>query len=96
MSLSVHKNRVRSSWLLALCFAACLIVNLVPPLGCLAVGTSQDGWRTVAIASEGARPPYNYIDNNELAGLEIELARDLCARMKVSCSLIAQDWDGLI
>ena len=49
------------------------------------------------IASEGARPPYNYLDgNNELAGFEIDLARDLCARMKVTCRFMAQDWDGLI
>lgn len=48
------------------------------------------------IASEGARPPYNYFDNNELAGFEIDLGRELCARMKVSCKFVAQDWDGLI
>ena len=96
MSLSVHKGRVRTACLLALCFAACLIVNLVWPLGCLAADASRGGRRTVRIASEGARPPYNYLENNELAGFEIDLARDLCARMKVSCSFIAQDWDGLI
>jgi polar amino acid transport system substrate-binding protein len=71
-------------------------MNLVWPLGCLGAEASQDGWRAVRIASEGARPPYNYLENNELAGFEIDLARDLCARMKVSCSFIAQDWDGLI
>ena len=96
MSLSVHKGRVRTAWLLALCFAACLIVNLVWPLGCLAADTSRGVWRTVRIASEGAHPPYNYLESNDLAGFEIDLARDLCARMKVSCSFIAQDWDGLI
>ena len=49
------------------------------------------------IASEGARPPYNYLDgNNDLAGFEIDLARDLCARMKVTCHFVAQDWDELI
>jgi polar amino acid transport system substrate-binding protein len=96
LSLSVHKGRVRTAWLLALCFSACLIVNLVWPLGCLAADASRGGWRTVRIASEGARPPYNYLENNKLAGFEIDLARDLCARMKVSCSFIAQDWDGLI
>jgi polar amino acid transport system substrate-binding protein len=54
-------------------------------------------WTEVRIASEGARPPYNYLDgNNELAGFEIDLARDLCARMKVTCRFITQDWDGLI
>jgi len=51
---------------------------------------------TLKIASEGARPPYNYLENNKLAGFEIDLARDLCARMKVSCSFVQQDWDGLI
>ena len=68
MSSSVHKGRVRTAWLLALCYAACLIVNLVWPLGCLAADGSRGGWRTVRIASEGARPPYNYLENNKLAG----------------------------
>jgi polar amino acid transport system substrate-binding protein len=53
-------------------------------------------WAEVKIASEGSRPPYNYIDNNELAGFEIDLGRELCSRMKVSCHFVAQDWDGLI
>jgi polar amino acid transport system substrate-binding protein len=96
LSLRVHKGRVRTAWPLALCFAACFNLTLVWPLGCLAVDASRGGWRTVRIASEGARPPYNYLENNKLAGLEIDLGRDLCARMKVSCSFIAQDWDGLI
>jgi polar amino acid transport system substrate-binding protein len=96
LSLRVHKGRVRTAWPLALCFAACFNLTLVWPLGCLAVEASRSGWRTVRIASEGARPPYNYLENNKLAGFEIDLGRDLCARMKVSCSFIAQDWDGLI
>ena len=96
MFLSVREDRTRVSWLLALCFAACFNLTLVWPLGCLAADASRGGWRTVRIASEGARPPYNYLENNKLAGFEIDLARDLCARMRVSCSFIAQDWDGLI
>jgi len=96
LSLRVHKGRVRTAWPLALCFAACFNLTLVWPLGCLAVDASRGGWRTVRIASEGARPPYNYLENNKLAGFEIDLGRDLCARMKVSCSFIAQDWEGLI
>ncbi len=95
----VHKRsqKPRANRLaVALGFAACLIMNLVWPLDCLAADASRGGWRTVRIASEGARPPYNYLENNELAGFEIDLARDLCDRMKVSCNFIAQDWDGLI
>jgi polar amino acid transport system substrate-binding protein len=94
--LSVHKGRVRTAVVLAPYFTVCIILNFIWPLSCLAAGASRDGWRTVRIASEGARPPYNYLENNKLAGFEIDLARDLCARMKVSCSFTAQDWDGLI
>ncbi|MGQ0446696.1 MAG: transporter substrate-binding domain-containing protein [Beijerinckiaceae bacterium] len=96
MFFSVRKGRARTTWLLALCIAACLVVNLTWPQGCLGADASRGGWRMVRIASEGAHPPYNYLENNKLAGFEIDLGRDLCARMKVTCSFVAQDWDGLI
>lgn len=50
----------------------------------------------LVIASEGARPPYNFLDGNDLAGFEIDLGRELCVRMKKSCSFVVQDWDGLV
>jgi polar amino acid transport system substrate-binding protein len=96
-SLSLKRGRGWTTFsLLALCFPACLLLSLVWPPDCAAVEGTRSAWRTVRIASEGARPPYNYLDHNKLAGFEIDLARDLCARMKVSCSFTAQDWDGLI
>jgi len=75
----------------ALAFA---LAAIAPPQG---LAAQEKHWTEVRIASEGARPPYNYIDgNNELAGFEIDLGRDLCARMKVTCRFVSQDWDGLI
>ena len=54
-------------------------------------------WREVRIASEGARPPYNFLDaNSELTGFEIDLGQELCQRMKVNCVFVPQDWDGLV
>jgi polar amino acid transport system substrate-binding protein len=50
----------------------------------------------IKIASEGARPPYNYLDGNELAGFEIDLGRELCARMNVKCSFLGQNWEDLL
>ena len=51
----------------------------------------------LVIASEGARPPFNYLDSNgELAGFEIDLARDICARLKRACTFVALDWDALL
>jgi polar amino acid transport system substrate-binding protein len=53
-------------------------------------------WREIKIASEGARPPYNYLDNNELAGFEIDLGQAICTRLMIKCSFVAQGWDDLI
>lgn len=53
--------------------------------------------RTLKIASEGAYPPWNITNpDGSLTGFEIDLAKDLCARMNVKCEIAAQDWDGLI
>jgi octopine/nopaline transport system substrate-binding protein len=32
----------------------------------------------------------------KLEGFEIDLANDLCGRMKATCEIVAQDWDGII
>lgn len=85
-----------SSGPLGLFLGTCLLLGSAWPLNGTAMEGTKGVWRTVRIASEGARPPYNYLEHNKLAGFEIDLARDLCARMKVSCSFIIQDWDGLI
>jgi octopine/nopaline transport system substrate-binding protein len=53
--------------------------------------------KTVRIATEGAYPPYNAIDaSGQLVGFEVDLARELCRRAKLDCSLVAQNWDGII
>ena len=49
------------------------------------------------IATEGAYPPYNLVlPSGELAGYDVDVARDLCGRLKVECEIVAQDWDGII
>ena len=54
-------------------------------------------WRELRIASEGARPPYNYLDaNGALMGFEIDLGNELCRRMNVTCTFVALEWDSLI
>lgn len=45
----------------------------------------------VRIGTEGAYPPWNYSDSaGQLIGFEIDLARDLCSRMKVESGLLAR------
>jgi octopine/nopaline transport system substrate-binding protein len=65
--------------------------------GTLAVGSATAQDRTVKIAVEGAYAPWNFTGaGGKLEGFEIDLANDLCARMKVKCEIVAQDWDGMI
>lgn len=58
---------------------------------------SAKDWSTIRIGSEGARPPFNFLDGKgELQGFEIDLARAACARIKARCEFIATEWDSLI
>ena len=38
--------------------------------------------RTIRIATEGAFPPFNYLEGNEPQGFEIDLGKALCAAAK--------------
>ena len=63
----------------------------------LAIGGRAAQEKTVKIATEGAYAPWNFTGaGGKLEGFEIDLAADLCARMKVKCEVVAQDWDGII
>lgn len=76
------------------------LVAVAAVLGMLGFGQTtlaQDAPKAITIATEGAYAPWNFTTaDGKLDGLEIELANDLCARMKVQCTIIAQNWDGLI
>src|SRR3712207_4348242 len=63
----------------------------------LAIGGAAAQQKTVKIATEGAYAPWNFTGaGGKLEGFEIDLANDLCGRMKVTCEIVAQDWDGII
>ncbi|EJF89321.1 transporter substrate-binding domain-containing protein [Bartonella tamiae] len=48
-------------------------------------------------ATEGNYPPFEYVDsNNNLQGFDVEIARALCEQLKFNCSIVIQDWEGII
>ena len=51
----------------------------------------------IKIGTEGAYPPWNAKDSaGNLVGFEIELAKELCKIAKHECTIVEQDWDGMI
>ena len=51
----------------------------------------------IKIGTEGAYPPWNSKDaSGNIIGFEVELAQELCTIMKYECTIVEQDWDGMI
>ncbi|HDR28276.1 transporter substrate-binding domain-containing protein [Rhodovulum sp.] len=51
----------------------------------------------VRLGTEGAYPPYNFInDNGEVDGFERELGDELCKRAALNCVWVTNDWDSII
>ena len=51
----------------------------------------------VRMGTEGAYPPYNFInDAGEVDGFERELGDELCARAELTCEWVTNDWDSII
>lgn len=61
------------------------------------MATSAMAQDTIRIATEGAYPPFNYVDSSgELGGFDVDIAKALCAAAELECEIVAQDWDGII
>ncbi|WP_455481229.1 transporter substrate-binding domain-containing protein [Bartonella sp. B12(2025)] len=53
--------------------------------------------KTLKIASDASYPPFSYIDsNNKLQGFDIDISHALCKKMNVECTIITQDFEGMI
>lgn len=71
---------------LALTLALAIGLGRAPPAAAQAV---------LRIATEGAYPPFNYVEGSEPAGFEVDLGKALCDRMGLPCTFVVQDWDGM-
>lgn len=54
--------------------------------------------QTIRMGTEGAYPPYNFIDDatGQVTGFEIELGNALCERAGLTCTWVRNDWDSII
>jgi polar amino acid transport system substrate-binding protein len=70
---------------------AMLGVFLIASLAC---GEAPD---EVRLGTEGAYPPYNFInDAGEIDGFERELGDELCRRANLTCTWVINEWDTII
>ncbi len=54
-------------------------------------------WKIVRIGVEGAYPPFSSVTTSgQLVGFDIDITKALCKEMQVKCSMVQQDWDGII
>lgn len=63
----------------------------------LAMGAGAVSAQTVRMGTEGAYPPYNFInDAGEVDGYERELGDIICERAELECTWVTNDWDSII
>ncbi len=77
-----------------------LLTLALPALLALAATTSHaqaPDWKKIRIGVEGAYPPFSEVGpDGKLKGFDIDIAMALCAEMKAECTLVPQEWDGII
>ncbi|MEM7055953.1 MAG: transporter substrate-binding domain-containing protein [Pseudomonadota bacterium] len=65
-------------------------------LSAVAGAALADG-HAVRMGTEGAYPPYNFInDKGEIDGFERDLGDKLCAIAELECTWVKNDWDSII
>ncbi|MBU3029396.1 transporter substrate-binding domain-containing protein [Paracoccus marinaquae] len=71
--------------------------KLIVAAAALALTAGMGLAQTVRMGTEGAYPPYNFVnDSGEIDGFERELGDELCKRAGLDCTWVKNDWDSII
>ncbi|WP_425045594.1 transporter substrate-binding domain-containing protein [Primorskyibacter sp. S87] len=71
--------------------------KLILTTAALALSAGMAMADTVRMGTEGAYPPYNFLnDKGEVDGFERELGDELCKRAGLTCEWVTNEWDSII
>lgn len=66
-------------------------------LGLCWYGFAASGAERLRIATEGTYPPFSFTnEQGQLAGFDVDIARELCRRLEKECEVIAVPWNDLL
>jgi arginine/ornithine transport system substrate-binding protein len=70
---------------------------MVTALAFASTGVFAEEWKKIRIGVEGAYPPFSKVTpDGKLVGFNIDIANALCEEMGAKCTMVQQDWDGII
>ena len=73
------------------------LILMVTALAFVSTGVFAKEWKEIRIGVEGAYPPFSKVTpDGKLVGFDIDFANALCEEMGAECTMVQQDWDGII
>ena len=74
--------------------ASLLIAAFAAHTGALA---QAPGWAKIRIGVEANYPPFSQMSpDGKFSGFDIDIANAICAEIKAECTLVSQEWDGMM
>jgi len=72
-------------------------LSLLISICILSFNVAAKEWKNIRIGVEGAYPPFSQTEaDGTVTGFDIDIANALCEEMNAKCTLVKQDWDGII
>lgn len=73
-----------------------VVAGIIVVAGLSSQAVMAKEWKEIRIATEGTYKPFSYIADGKLTGFDVDIANALCEKMQAKCTIVSQEWDGMI